>query len=163
RAKDRRAGERAGPAAGERRGARSALPRRAARAARRGRGRPGGGRSRSGTAARDRAEGLTRLGPMRRFWQRGKDEDAKSAGGAAVAAAEPQRLPEPDPPAAALFDAANPMMRGAAIYYFARALAARKLFTMRDLAMFAWGEAVFRLRGTENSEHIGSAKEAALS
>ncbi|MBB6398048.1 HAD superfamily hydrolase (TIGR01490 family) [Actinomadura coerulea] len=105
---------------------------------------------------------------MRRFWQsgfwgRGRDEDHKSAGQvAAAAAAEPAPLPAPDPAAAAFFDVDNTMMRGASIYYFARGLAARKLFTMRDLAMFAWGQAAFRLRGSENSEHIGSAKEAAL-
>ncbi|MEO3825340.1 HAD-IB family hydrolase [Actinomadura sp. B10D3] len=99
---------------------------------------------------------------QRDFWGRGRDEDHKSAGEAAAAAAELGPLPAPDPAAAAFFDVDNTMMRGASIYYFARGLAARKLFTMRDLAMFAWGQAAFRLRGTENSEHIGSAKEAAL-
>jgi len=100
---------------------------------------------------------------MRRFWQRDKDEDHKSAGeAAAAAAAEPVPMPEPDPTAAAFFDVDNTMMRGASIYYFARGLAARKLFTMRDLAMFAWGQAAFRVRGEENAEHIHSAREAAL-
>ncbi|GLZ06397.1 phosphoserine phosphatase [Actinomadura sp. NBRC 104412] len=100
---------------------------------------------------------------MRRFWQRAKDEDHKSAGeAAAAAAAEPVPMPEPDPTAAAFFDVDNTMMRGASIYYFARGLAARKLFTMRDLAMFAWGQAAFRVRGAENAEHIHSAREAAL-
>ncbi|WP_433329660.1 HAD family hydrolase [Spirillospora sp. CA-294931] len=100
---------------------------------------------------------------MRRFWQRGKDEDYVNAGEAAAAAAEPYGpLPVPDPAAAAFFDVDNTMMRGASIYYFARGLASRKHLTMRDLAMFAWGQAAFRLRGTENAEHIGSAKEAAL-
>lgn len=100
---------------------------------------------------------------MRRFWQRDKDEDPKSAGeAAAAAAAQPAPMPEPDPTAAAFFDVDNTMMRGASIYYFARGLAARKLFTMRDLAMFAWGQAAFRLRGAENAEHIHSAREAAL-
>ncbi|WP_030163779.1 HAD family hydrolase [Spirillospora albida] len=100
---------------------------------------------------------------MRRFWQRGKYHDHVKAGeAAAAAAAEPEPLPDPDPAAAAFFDVDNTMMRGASIYYFARGLAARKLFTMRDLAGFAWGQAAFRLRGTENAEHIGTAKEAAL-
>ncbi len=58
---------------------------------------------------------------------------------AAAAAAPPGPLPVPDPAAAAFFDVDNTMMRGASIYYFARGLAARKLFTMRDLAMFACG------------------------
>ncbi|MCW2917813.1 MAG: HAD-superfamily subfamily hydrolase [Actinomycetia bacterium] len=86
-----------------------------------------------------------------------------SAGEAAAAAAERDlALPEADSSAAAFFDVDNTMMRGASIYYFARGLASRKLFTMRDLAMFAWGQAAFRIRGTENAEHIGTAKEAAL-
>jgi HAD superfamily hydrolase (TIGR01490 family) len=54
------------------------------------------------------------------------------------------------------------MMRGASIYYFARGLAARKLFTLRDLAVFAWGQVYFRLSGAENSDHISTAREAAL-
>ncbi|MFI0452273.1 HAD family hydrolase [Actinomadura sp. 6N118] len=100
---------------------------------------------------------------MRRFWQRDKDEDPVSAGKAAAAAATAdEHLPVPDPNAAAFFDVDNTMMRGASIYYFARGLASRKLFTMRDLAMFAWGQAAFRLRGSENAEHISSAREAAL-
>lgn len=99
---------------------------------------------------------------MRRFWQR-TETDHVSAGEAAAAAAEPDViLVDPDRTAAAFFDVDNTMMRGASIYYFARGLASRKLFTMRDLAMFAWGQAAFRLRGTENAEHISGAKEAAL-
>jgi HAD superfamily hydrolase (TIGR01490 family) len=100
---------------------------------------------------------------MRRLWQRRDQEDPVSAGEAAAAAAERDlALPEADPSAAAFFDVDNTMMRGASIYYFARGLASRKLFTMRDLAMFAWGQAAFRIRGTENADHIGTAKEAAL-
>ncbi|WP_197009279.1 HAD family hydrolase [Actinomadura viridis] len=100
---------------------------------------------------------------MRRLWQRARNEDHVSAGKvAAEAAAETNPLPEPDPTAAAFFDVDNTMMRGASIYYFARGLAARKLFTMRDLAMFAWGQTLFRLRGSENADHIHSAREAAL-
>src|SRR5918999_596259 len=104
---------------------------------------------------------------MRRFWQRrGSDrraDDPVVAGAAAAAVATPDDdLPEPDPTAAAFFDVDNTMMRGASIYYFARGLAARKLFTMRDLAAFAWGQAAFRLRGAENTEHISTAREAAL-
>ncbi|MFC4052901.1 HAD family hydrolase [Actinomadura syzygii] len=101
--------------------------------------------------------------PLSLLQWRGRHQDHVSAGkAAAAAAAEPVPLPKPDPAAAAFFDVDNTMMRGASIYYFARGLASRKLFTMRDLAMFAWGQAAFRMRGTENSEHIGSAKEAAL-
>ena len=53
-------------------------------------------------------------------------------------------------------------MRGASIYYFARGLAARKMFGPRDLAKLAWGQVAFRLRGTENADHIDAAREAAL-
>ncbi|MGH3388070.1 MAG: HAD family hydrolase [Actinomadura sp.] len=100
---------------------------------------------------------------MRRLWQRRDDEDPVSAGAAAAAAAQPDDVrPEPDPTAAAFFDVDNTMMRGASIYYFARGLAARKLFTVRDLAMFALGQAAFRIRGSENAEHIHTARETAL-
>jgi HAD superfamily hydrolase (TIGR01490 family) len=100
---------------------------------------------------------------MRRFWQRRDEGDPVQAGEAAAAAAAPDdRRPDPDPTAAAFFDVDNTMMRGASIYYFARGLAARKLFTLRDLAMFAWGQAAFRVRGSENADHISSAREAAL-
>jgi HAD superfamily hydrolase (TIGR01490 family) len=106
---------------------------------------------------------------MRRFWQPrgtgGRTDDPVVAGeeAAAAAATTPdQEVPEPDPTAGAFFDVDNTMMRGASIYYFARGLAARKLFTMRDLAAFAWGQAAFRLRGTENTEHMSTAREAAL-
>jgi HAD superfamily hydrolase (TIGR01490 family) len=106
---------------------------------------------------------------MRRFWRPrgtgGRTDDPVVAGeaSAAAAAATPvEAAPEPDPTAAAFFDVDNTMMRGASIYYFARGLAARKLFTMRDLATFAWGQAAFRLRGAENAEHISTAREAAL-
>jgi HAD superfamily hydrolase (TIGR01490 family) len=99
---------------------------------------------------------------MRRIWHR-REEDPVVAGEAAAAAATPrEHVPEPDPTAAAFFDVDNTMMRGASIYYFARGLAARKLFTMRDLALFAWGQVSFRLRGAENADHISTAREAAL-
>ncbi|GAA0961748.1 HAD-IB family hydrolase [Actinocorallia libanotica] len=99
---------------------------------------------------------------MRHFWQR-QATDPVNAGKVAAEAAETVAWPVPDPGAAAFFDVDNTMIRGASIYHFARGLAKRKLFTTRDLAMFAWGQAAFRLRGTENTEHIGSAREAALS
>lgn len=84
------------------------------------------------------------------------------AGEAAAAAAAVESVtPEPDPAAAAFFDLDNTMMRGASIYYFARGLAARKLFGARDLAKFAWGQVSFRLSG-ENTGHMDAAREAAL-
>src|SRR5215510_4394588 len=98
---------------------------------------------------------------MRRFWQR-QVEDPVSAGKAAAEAAESRPRPEHDPAAAAFFDVDNTMMRGASIYHFARGLAARKMFGVRELAMFAFGQAVFRVRGAENTDHMHPAREAAL-
>lgn len=68
----------------------------------------------------------------------------------------------PDSTAAAFFDVDNTLLRGASIYYFARGLAARDLFTMRELARFGWGQMRFRVVGTENRDHMDAAKEAAL-
>ncbi|WP_179646381.1 HAD family hydrolase [Spinactinospora alkalitolerans] len=63
---------------------------------------------------------------------------------------------------AAFFDVDNTLMRGASIYHFARGLAARDLFTTRDLMRFAWGQMVFRVSGAEQPDHINAAREAAL-
>lgn len=91
----------------------------------------------------------------------GKSPDV--AGQAAAAAADVEiAAPEPDPTAAAFFDVDNTLMRGASIYYFARGLAARKMFGPRDLARLTWGQFAFRMRGSENSDHIDAAREAAL-
>ncbi len=68
----------------------------------------------------------------------------------------------PDRQAAAFFDVDNTLMRGASIYYFARGLAARKLFGPSDLLKMAAGQVIFRLRGRENAGHIDAAREAAL-
>ncbi|WP_433176809.1 HAD family hydrolase [Actinoallomurus sp. CA-150999] len=99
-----------------------------------------------------------------RLWPWGDDaDDAELAGEAAAAAAEVDAPPPVlDPGAAAFFDVDNTLIRGASIYHFARGLAARKLFTFRDLALFALGQASFRVRGSENAEHISTAREAAL-
>ncbi len=103
---------------------------------------------------------------MRRLWPWSGDdgpEDTEHAGEAAAAAAALD-LPvaDPDPTAAAFFDVDNTLIRGASIYHFARGLASRKLFTFRDLGMFALGQVSFRMRGSENAEHISTAQEAAL-
>jgi HAD superfamily hydrolase (TIGR01490 family) len=88
---------------------------------------------------------------------------AETAGRAAAAAAQVvQQPPEPDNTAAAFFDVDNTLMRGASIYHFARGLAARKMFGPRDLARLTLSQLAFRVRGTENSEHIDAAREAAL-
>jgi HAD superfamily hydrolase (TIGR01490 family) len=108
---------------------------------------------------------LVSLVCMRRLWPWSDDDEVADelAGEAAAAAAAPDTTPiVPDPNAAAFFDVDNTLIRGASIYHFARGLAARKLFTFRDLAMFALGQVSFRIRGSENAEHISTAREAAL-
>jgi HAD superfamily hydrolase (TIGR01490 family) len=100
---------------------------------------------------------------MRRLSRRLPSSEAALAGQASAAAAEVERAtPVPDPLAGAFFDVDNTLMRGASIYHFARGLAARKMFGARDLARMTWGQAYFRLRGAENSEHIDAARQAAL-
>ena len=85
------------------------------------------------------------------------------AGEASAAAATVEHPPPtPDPAAGAFFDVDNTLMRGASIYYFARGLAARKMFGPKDLARMAWGQVYFRVRGAENSDHIDAARQAAL-
>jgi HAD superfamily hydrolase (TIGR01490 family) len=88
--------------------------------------------------------------------------EPRAAGEAAAQAAVTVAPVEPDLQAAAFFDVDNTMMRGASIYHFARGLATRGMFTTKDLFKFAVGQAVFRLRGNENPEHIAVARETAL-
>ncbi|WP_424528537.1 HAD family hydrolase [Sphaerisporangium viridialbum] len=97
---------------------------------------------------------------MRRLLRR--RTEAEMAGEVAAAAAVAAPIADPDPTAAAFFDVDNTMMRGASIYHFARGLASRGLFTTKDLLRFAVGQALFRVRGNENPEHIAQAKETAL-
>jgi HAD superfamily hydrolase (TIGR01490 family) len=86
------------------------------------------------------------------------------AGTASAAAAEVEAAltVPPDPTAAAFFDVDNTMMVGASIYHFARGLAARRFFTSRDLAAFAWQQVKFRVGGKETREGMIEAREAAL-
>ena len=100
---------------------------------------------------------------MWRLSRRLPGNQAALAGQASAAAAEVERPPPvPDPSAGAFFDVDNTLMRGASIYHFARGLAARKMFGPRDLARMTWGQLNFRFRGTENSDHIDAARQAAL-
>ena len=74
----------------------------------------------------------------------------------AEADADPHRDADPvavaaDPGAAAFFDVDNTMLIGASIYHFAKGMAARGLFTWRDLARFTMRQARLRARG----EHHG--------
>jgi len=93
-----------------------------------------------------------------------RKDRAALAGAASAAAAKVESSPPPipDPAAGAFFDVDNTLMRGASIYYFARGLAARKMFGPMDLARMAWGQACYRMRGAENADHIDAAREAAL-
>jgi len=97
--------------------------------------------------------------------RRGADS-AIRAGAAAAAAAEVEATGSSptaaDARSAAFFDVDNTMMMGASIYHFARGMAARKYFTTRDLARFAWQQIAFRLSG-ERPEDMAQTKEAALS
>ncbi|MEU7893563.1 HAD-IB family hydrolase [Nonomuraea sp. NPDC049152] len=99
---------------------------------------------------------------MRRLLRRHRATEAEIAGEVAAAAAVATVPADPDLQAAAFFDVDNTMMRGASIYHFARGLATRGMFTTSDLLKFAVGQAVFRLFGNENPEHIAVARETAL-
>ncbi|MFC7326400.1 HAD family hydrolase [Marinactinospora rubrisoli] len=100
---------------------------------------------------------------MRGHLQRRDDGRAALTGEAAAAVAERRTDSAAAPGAsAAFFDVDNTLMRGASIYHFARGLAARDLFTTRDLARFAWAQLVFRVTGSEQPDHINAARESAL-
>src|SRR6202046_3315384 len=92
------------------------------------------------------------------------DPNSPAIAGPVSAAAALVDQPEivPDRRSGAFFDVDNTLMRGASIYYFAKGLAARKMFGARDLARMTWGQIFFRLRGAENSDHIDAAREGAL-
>ncbi len=88
---------------------------------------------------------------------------AVAAGEAAAAAAAVSQPPiAPDLRAGAFFDVDNTLMRGASIYHFARGLAAHKMFGASDLVKMALGQVIFRIRGSENTDRIDAAREAAL-
>jgi HAD superfamily hydrolase (TIGR01490 family) len=93
----------------------------------------------------------------------GRSDHVALAGAAAAAATTVSPPPiVPDLHAGAFFDVDNTLMRGASIYYFAKGLAARKMFGTRDLAKMVIGQLLFRMRGQENADHIDAAREAAL-
>jgi HAD superfamily hydrolase (TIGR01490 family) len=99
--------------------------------------------------------------------QQPPDEESRAhaAGEASAAAAEVAPAPavEPDPTAAAFFDVDNTMMMGASLFWFARGLAARKYFTMRDLRQFVWQQAKFRIAGNESADDMHTIRDNALS
>jgi HAD superfamily hydrolase (TIGR01490 family) len=99
--------------------------------------------------------------PFRR--QRGPERSVAS-GEAAAAAAEAAADIDvvPASRAAAFFDLDNTVLRGAAIFYFARGMYARKHFRARDIAWFGYQQMRFRL-GAEDPDHVDSAQSTALS
>ncbi|GAA0374414.1 HAD-IB family hydrolase [Acrocarpospora corrugata] len=99
---------------------------------------------------------------MKRLLRRQDPAEIAAEAAGAMPPASPPSPVEPDLTAAAFFDVDNTMIRGASIYHFARGLASRGLFTTRDLVRFALGQAMFRVRGDENPEHVAKAKEMAL-
>ncbi len=116
----------------------------------------------SGESGRNGTSGAIRPGAGMRLSRTRKSPET-IAGEASAAVAEVDLAPPvPDPAAAAFFDVDNTLMRGASIYHFARGLAARKMFGPRDLVRLTWSQLAFRMRGTENADHIDAAREAAL-
>ena len=116
----------------------------------------------SGVLDRNSNVGASRSGAIARLVKARKSPDVV-AGEASAAVADVELAPPlPDPSAAAFFDVDNTLMRGASIYHFARGLAARRMFGPRDLIRLFLSQLAFRLRGTENADHIDAAREAAL-
>jgi HAD superfamily hydrolase (TIGR01490 family) len=67
-----------------------------------------------------------------------------------------------DPTAAAFFDVDNTVMQGASIFHLARGLHRRDFFTSRDILRAAWQQLCFRVVGSEDPEHIASARATGL-
>ncbi|MCW2632795.1 MAG: serB1 [Pseudonocardia sp.] len=88
--------------------------------------------------------------------------EASAAAAAAIPVEVSPAIPQ-DLTAAAFFDVDNTMMMGASIFHFARGLAARKFFTARDLARFAWQQLAFRVGGKESSHGMTTGRDTALS
>src|SRR3954447_23248037 len=68
-----------------------------------------------------------------------------------------------DPTAAAFFDVDNTVMQGASIFHLARGLYRREFFTTKELLSAAWKQALFRILGAEDPEHVAEARNSALS
>src|ERR1022692_1150764 len=123
-------------------------------------GGPGG---RSGDSDGQSGDSGGKARPRRGRGRPSRTAQAALAGEASAAVAEVEYPPPAqDPAAAAFFDVDNTLMRGASIYHFARGLAARKMFRPLDLVRLTWGQLSFRLRGTENSDHIDAVRQSAL-
>lgn len=88
---------------------------------------------------------------------------AETDAGVDYAVADLEPAPPPDTTVAGFFDLDNTMLQGAAIYYLARGLAARRYFTTRDLLRFGLQQLRFRITATEHGGHMAQARELALS
>ncbi len=68
----------------------------------------------------------------------------------------------PDPDGAAFFDVDNTIMQGASIFHLAKGLHRRNFFTTGDIVKAAWQQLYFRVVGSEDPEHIASARATGL-
>jgi HAD superfamily hydrolase (TIGR01490 family) len=127
-------------------------------------GDPGNRPGNSGDSPGDSGDRIDSGGRARPGRGRSSRKIQAALAGEASAAVADVEYPPPaqDPAAAAFFDVDNTLMRGASIYHFARGLAARKMFRPLDLVRLTWGQLSFRLRGTENSDHIDAVRQSAL-
>lgn len=99
--------------------------------------------------------------PLRRQRTPNRSVDSGEAAAAAAEAAAGVDL-LPTSRAAAFFDLDNTVLRGAALFYFARGMYARKHFRARDIAWFGYQQVRFRI-GAEDPDHVDSARSTALS
>ena len=65
------------------------------------------------------------------------------------------------PRRAAFFDLDKTLIPGSSLFLLARGLYNRDMFRVRDLLRFAWGQAMFRLRG-EDEKHMDMSRESTL-
>ena len=89
------------------------------------------------------------------------DPGRPADGAAQDEATPPVAAAPPDLTSAAFFDVDNTIMQGASIFHMARGLYRRKFFTVRDIAGFAWQQAVFSLVG-EQLDHLQDIQAKAL-
>jgi HAD superfamily hydrolase (TIGR01490 family) len=96
--------------------------------------------------------------------QRNLQSRSVLAGQAAAASSqmESELTAAQDPTTAAFFDVDNTIMQGASIFHLARGLHRREFFTTGDLVRAAWQQALFRIVGSEDPEHIAKARAAGL-
>jgi HAD superfamily hydrolase (TIGR01490 family) len=62
----------------------------------------------------------------------------------------------------AFFDLDKTLVPGSSLFLLARGLYDRDMFRVRDLLRFAWGQAIFRLSGTERIRNVDMSRESTL-